>query len=84
MSQVKKSKIPRMPPPSSKNTKISFIPKRKTFYALHITNEKYSRKFKEKEKVIELVKQFKINKTTTRFKINIVKIIDEYPKLIKS
>ena len=40
-------------------------------------------KFKEKEKFIELIKQFTIYKTIMTFKINIVKLIDKYPNLMK-
>ena len=40
-------------------------------------------KFKEKEKFIELVKQFTIYKTIMTFKINIVKLVDKYPNLMK-
>ena len=39
-------------------------------------------KFKEK-KFIKLIKQFKVHKTMMIFKINIAKLIDKYPKLIK-
>ena len=31
-----------------------------------------------------MVKEFKVNKSTMIFKINIVKLIDKYPKLMKS
>ena len=31
-----------------------------------------------------MVEQFKINKTTMIFKINIVDLLDKYPKLMKS
>ena len=40
-------------------------------------------KFKEKEKFIELVKQFTIYKTIMTFKINIVKLVDKCPNLMK-
>ena len=40
-------------------------------------------KFKEKEKFIELIKQFTIYKTIMTFKINIVKLMDKYPNLMK-
>ena len=45
---------------------------------------KVFRRFKEKEKFIKLVKGFKLCKTTMIFKINFVKLINKYPKLMKS
>ena len=39
------------------------------------------KRFKEKGKFMKLVKEFK---TTMIFKINIVKLIDKHPKLMKS
>ena len=33
---------------------------------------------------MKLVEEFKVYKTTTTFKINAVKLIDKYPKLMKS
>ena len=40
--------------------------------------------FKEKKKFIEMVKQFKINKSTITFKINVLKLIDKYSRLMNS
>ena len=40
--------------------------------------------FKDKEKFIKLVNEFKVHKTTIIFKINIFKLIGKYPKLMKS
>lgn len=39
--------------------------------------------FKEKEKFIEIVKKFGVNKRTIIFEINVLKLIDKYlPRLI--
>ena len=40
--------------------------------------------FKEKDKLITLVYQFNIHKTKKIFKINIYKLCEKYPKLLKS
>ena len=45
---------------------------------------KVFRKFKENRKFKSLVERFKITKGTIIFKMNIVKLIDKYPKTIKS
>ena len=45
---------------------------------------KVFRKFKENRKFNSLIKQFKITKSTIIFKINIVKLVDKYPKMITS
>ena len=42
------------------------------------------RKFKENRKFKSLVEQFKITKSTIIFKMNIVKLVDKYPKTMKS
>ena len=43
---------------------------------------KVFRKFKENRKFNSLFKQFKITKGTIIFKINIVKLVDKYPKMM--
>ena len=43
---------------------------------------KVFRKFKENRKFSSLIKQFKITKGTIIFKINIVKLVDKYPKMM--
>ena len=43
--------------------------------------DKIFKKFKEYTKFKNLVEQFRINRTTTIFKINIVKLADIYPKI---
>ena len=45
---------------------------------------KVFRKFKENRKFKSLVERFKITKGAIIFKMNIVKLIDKYPKTIKS
>ena len=45
---------------------------------------KVFRKFKENRKFKSLVEQFKITKGTIIFKINIVTLADEYPKMMTS
>ena len=42
------------------------------------------KRFREKEKFMKLVGDFKVHKNTIIFKINIFKLIDKYPKLMKS
>ena len=42
------------------------------------------RKFKENRKFKSLVEQFKITKGTIIFKMNIVKLVDKYPKMMTS
>ena len=46
--------------------------------------DKVSRKFKENGKFKSLVKQFKITESKIMFKINIVKLVDKYPKMMTS
>ena len=45
---------------------------------------KVFRKFKENIKFNSLIEQFKITKGTIIFKINIVKLVDKYPKMMIS
>ena len=42
------------------------------------------KRFKEKEKFAKLVSELRIHKTTIIFKINIFKLCEKYPKLLKS
>ena len=44
--------------------------------------DKIFKKFKEDTKFKNLVEQFRRNRTTTIFKINIVKLADKYPKIL--
>ena len=45
---------------------------------------KVFKKFKDKEKFITLVSRLGIHKTTIMFKINIFKLCEKFPKLLKS
>lgn len=58
--------------------------KKKKFLKKFSQQGKAFHRFKEKEKFITMVKEFKVNRSTVIFKINIIKSIDKYPKLIKS
>ena len=42
------------------------------------------KRFKEKEKFQEMVGKLKIHKSTITFKINVFKLIEKYPKLMRS
>ena len=42
------------------------------------------KRFKDKEKFIKLVNEFKVHKSTIIFKINIVKLIDKHTKLMNT
>ena len=45
---------------------------------------KFFKKFKEDRKFKNLFEQFKINKSTIIFKINIVKLVTKHPKMLTS
>ena len=40
---------------------------------------KVFRRFKQREKFIEMVKKFNVNKSTVTFQITVLKLIDKYP-----
>ena len=42
------------------------------------------KRFKDKERFVRLVNEFKVHKSTITFKINIFKLCGKYTKLIKS
>ena len=42
------------------------------------------KRFKEKEKFQQMVGKLKIHKSTILFKINVFKLIEKYPKLMRS
>ena len=50
---------------------------------MHIIKARFF-KFKDKEKFITLVKRLGIHKNTIIFKINVLKLCERYPKLLKS
>ena len=58
------------------------IKKKNVSIAYH--QRKVFKRFKDKEKFIRLVNEFKVRKSTIIFKINIVKLIDKHPTLMKS
>ena len=58
--------------------------KNKNIVCIACDQGKVFRRFKEREKIIKPVKEFDLHKTTMMFNINIVKLIDKYPKLMKS
>ena len=45
---------------------------------------KVFKRFKDKEKFIKLVNEFKVHRSTIAFKIDIYKLCEMYPKLMKS
>ena len=59
-----------------------YIKKNIKFFAYQ--QGKVFRKFKENRKFKNLVERFKITKGTIIFKVNIVKLIDKYPKMMTS
>ena len=58
--------------------------KKRSIIWLAYQHRKVFQKFKENMKFIEMVKQFGVTKSTTIFKINIVKLIDKHPKIKNS
>ena len=58
--------------------------KKKNIISIAYHQGKVFKRFKDKEKFIKLVNEFKVHKSTIIFKINIFKLIEKYPKLMKS
>ena len=58
--------------------------KKKAIINITFHQGKVFKKFKDKEKLITLVSQLGIHKTTIIFKIDIFKLCEKYPKLLKS
>ena len=58
--------------------------KKKGIISIAYHQGKVFKKFKEKEKFIKLVSQLGIHKNTIIFKINVFKLCERYPKLLKS
>ena len=58
--------------------------KKKEIIMVAFYREKNFKRFKEKEKFQEKVEKLKIHKSTIIFKINVFKLIEKYPKLMKS
>ena len=57
--------------------------KKKGIISIAYRQGKVFKKFKDKEKFVKLINQFKIHKTTIIFKISIFKLCEKYPKLLK-
>ena len=64
--------------------KTLFAKKRRNIISIAYHQVKVFKRFKDKEKFIKLVNEFKVHKNTIIFNINIVKLIDKHPKLRKS
>ena len=62
----------------------SFHTKRKGIILITFHQDKVFKRFKEKEKFIQMVGKLKIHKSTMVFKINAFKLIEKHPKLMKS
>ena len=58
--------------------------KKKGIISVAYHEGKVFKKFKEKEKFVRLVSELGIHKTTIVFKINIFKLREKYPKLLRS
>ena len=58
--------------------------KRKGIISVAYYQGKLFKRLKEKEKFIQMVSNLKIHKSTIIFKISILKLIQKYPKLMKS
>ena len=58
--------------------------KRKGIINIALRQGKVFKKFKDKEKFITLISRLGIHKTTIIFKINIFKLVEKYPKFLKS
>ena len=58
--------------------------KKKRIISIAYYQGKVFKRFKEKEKFIKLVSQLGIHKNTIIFKINVFKLCERYPKLLRS
>ena len=58
--------------------------KKKGIMSIAYYQGKVFKRFKDKERFIKLVNEFKVHKSTIIFKINIFKFIEKYLKLMKS
>ena len=54
--------------------------KKRNIISIAYHQGKVLKKFKDKEKFIKLVNEFKVRKSTIIFKLNIFKLIGKYPK----
>ena len=58
--------------------------KKKNIISIAYHQGKVFKRFKDKEKFIRLVNEFKVHKSTIIFKINTFELIGKYPNLMKS
>ena len=58
--------------------------KKKVIINIAYHQGKIFKRFKDKEKFIKLVTEFKVHKSTIILKINIYELCEKYPKLLKS
>ena len=58
--------------------------KRKGIISIVYYQGKVFKRFREKEKFVQMVSSLKIHKSTIIFKINVFKLIEKHPKLMKS
>ena len=58
--------------------------KKKGIISIAYHEGKVFRKFKDKQKFIKIINQFKVHKITIIFKINIFKLCEKYSKWLKS
>ena len=58
--------------------------KRKGIIPIVYYQGKVFKRFREKEKFVQMVSSLKIHKSTIIFKINVFKLIEKHPKLMKS
>ena len=58
--------------------------KKKGMISIVYHHGKTLKRFKEKEKLVKLVSELGIHKTTIIFKINVYKLSEKYPKLLRS
>ena len=58
--------------------------KKNNIISIAYHQEKVFKRFKDKKTFIKLVNEFEVHKSTIIFKMNIVKLIDKHPILMKS
>ena len=58
--------------------------KKKGIISIAYHQGKVFKKFKDKEKLVKMVSRLGIHKNTIIFKINVLKLSERYPKLLKS
>ena len=66
------------------NTNASLKRKKNRIISITYNQKKVFKRFKEKEKFIKQVSQLGVHKNTIIFKINVFKLCERYPKLLRS